>query len=82
MSDFDSSPDLLDGLNKKEIQALVLQNPVNMGYQSVKAVVGFLDGATVDKRIDTGVYLITPENANTPENQQLINPDLSILKEG
>ena len=79
---FDSSPDLLDGLNKKEIQALVLQNPVNMGYQSVKAAVGFLDGVNVEKRIDTGVYLITPENANTPENQQLINPDLSILKEG
>ncbi len=78
---FDSSPDLMDGLNQGEIQALVIQNPYNMGYQSVKAAVNYLDGMEVEKRIDTGVYLITPENVNQPEMQKLLNPDLSILNE-
>lgn len=79
---FDSSSDLIDGLQKKEIHALVLQNPFNMGYQSVKAVVNYMDGMNVEKRIDTGVYLITSETMNEPENKNLLTPDLSILNEG
>ncbi len=79
---FDASNDLLDGLKNKEIQALVVQNPFNMGYQSVIAAVNYLDGMNVERRIDTGVYLITLENFNTPEIQKVLTPDLSILNEG
>ncbi|MBN2325977.1 MAG: substrate-binding domain-containing protein [Candidatus Omnitrophica bacterium] len=78
---FDSSVDLLEGLNNKEIHALVIQNPFNMGYQSVKSIVSYLDGLDVERRIDTGVYLITPGNINDPEMQKVLNPDLSILNE-
>ncbi|MDP8244574.1 MAG: substrate-binding domain-containing protein [Candidatus Hinthialibacter antarcticus] len=78
---FDSSDELIDALQKKEIQALILQNPFNMGYQGVKAVVQHLNGEEVDKRIDTGVYLITPDNMNDPDNKLLLKPDLSILSE-
>ena len=78
---FDSSDELIEALQKKEIQALILQNPFNMGYQGVKAIVQHLNGESVEKRIDTGVYLITPDNMNEPENKLLLKPDLSILSE-
>ena len=76
---FDSSPELVEALGKNEINALVLQNPFNMGYQSVKAVVDHLRGKEVPKRIDTGVYLVTHDNMDEPENKKLLSPDLSIL---
>ncbi|MGI6455991.1 MAG: substrate-binding domain-containing protein [bacterium] len=78
---FDSSPELVEALGNHEIHALVLQNPFNMGYQSVQAMVQYLNGESVEKRIDTGVYVITPENMNESENQKLLSPDLSILQE-
>ena len=44
-------------------------------------MVQYLNGESVEKRIDTGVYVITPENMNESENQKLLSPDLSILQE-
>ena len=79
---FDSSKDLVEALEKKEINALILQNPFNMGYEGVKTIVDHLEGKEVSKRIDTGVYLVTPDNMNQPEMQKLLSPDLSILQEG
>lgn len=77
---FDSSPEFIKALANNEINALIVQNPVNMGYQAVKAVVAHINGETVERRIDTGSYIITPENMNEPENKELLSPDLSILR--
>ncbi|MCE5250288.1 substrate-binding domain-containing protein [bacterium] len=76
---FDSSEKLIEALEKREIQGLVLQNPFNMGYLSVKTAVASLKGEQYEKRIDTGVTLATPENMNDPEINRLLRPDLSIL---
>lgn len=76
---FDSSPELVDAMRKSEIQGLVVQNPVRMGYLAVKAAVDHLRGRPVEPRIDTGVGLITPEAMDTPENRELLSPDLSAL---
>jgi len=35
-----------------------------------------LQGKTVDKRIDTGVTLITPDNLDAKETQALLHPPL------
>lgn len=78
---FDSSDELVEAMGNNEIHALVLQDPFKMGYESVKAVVDHLNGEPVEKRIDTGVYVATPENMNEPEIQRLLSPDLSILTE-
>ncbi len=78
---FDSSAELNKALENKEIHALVLQDPFKMGYQAVKAVIDHLNGKDVPKRIDTGVRIVTPENMNTAEFKELLEPDLSILKE-
>ncbi|MDX9754542.1 MAG: substrate-binding domain-containing protein [bacterium] len=78
---FDSSEELVKALRDGGINGLILQNPFNMGYQGVKAIIDHLEGKEVPKQIDTGVYVITPDTMNTPENQKLLTPDLSILSE-
>src|SRR4030095_7460153 len=42
-----------------DVQGLVVQNPVLMGYRGVMTMVEHLQGKTVERRIDTGVNLIT-----------------------
>ncbi len=76
---FDSSETLKQALREKKIHALVLQDPFRMGYEGVKACVAHINGEKVPKRIDTGVYLVTPDNMNEKKNQLLLLPDLSIL---
>jgi len=74
---FDSSSKLIQALASNEIQGLVLQDPMKMGYLAVKAVVDHLQGKPVARRIDTGVNLATPENMNNPEIRSLLEPDIS-----
>ncbi|MBS1786837.1 MAG: substrate-binding domain-containing protein [Acidobacteria bacterium] len=69
---FDASPDLVRGIKEGEIDSLVLQDPFKMGYEGVKTIIDKLAGKTPERRIDTGVKLITKENMNTPEMQRLI----------
>jgi len=77
---FDSSKKLIEALEKRELQGLVLQDPVRMGYDSVRAAVARLRGEPYEKRIDTGVFLATPENMSQPDIRRLLVPDLSILE--
>ena len=74
---FDSSPKLVQGLRDGEIDALVLQNPVKIGYLGVKQMVAYLRGQAVDKVVDTGVYLATRRNMDDPEIKSLLLPDFS-----
>ncbi len=74
---FDSSEPLVAGLKDGQIDALVVQNPVNMGYLGVKTLVDHLRGQTVPTHIDTGVGLITRANMNDPAQHKLLHPDLS-----
>jgi len=58
------------------VQGLVVQNPVYMGYKGVMTLFDHLQGRKVEKRIDTGVVLVTPENADQPEIKELLYPAL------
>lgn len=69
---FDASPQMVDALKSKELDALVVQNPFQMGYLGVKTMVEHVKGQTVQQRIDTGVQLVTRDNLNTPEVQKLL----------
>ncbi len=71
---FDAAPEEVAALKEGVIQALIVQNPFQMGYRGVKAAVDAIKGVTVEKRIDTGVTVVTQENLNTPEVQKLLNP--------
>ena len=72
---FDSSERLVQGLRNGEIQGLVLQDPINMGYLGVKTLVAHLQGQKVEKRIDTGSAVATPENMDEPKMKNLLEPD-------
>ncbi len=78
---FDSSKKLIQAMEKSEIHGLVIQNPFRMGYEGVKIAVSCINGEPYEKRIDTGVYIATPENMHDPEIEKLLSPDLSILSE-
>lgn len=73
---FDAEETLVQGLRDGHIDGLSVQNPFKMGYLGVKAMVDHLEGRPVEKRVDTGVVMVTPENLDTPEIQELLNPDL------
>ncbi len=76
---FDSSTPLITALSAGELDALILQDPVKMGYLSVTMLAKHLRGEPVEKRIDTGVTLVTRDNMNDPAIATLLKPDLSIL---
>jgi ribose transport system substrate-binding protein len=74
---FDSSDALARGLENGHLDGLVLQDPVNMGYLGVKTMVAHLRGQPVERRVDTGVRVITRAQMNEPEARELLRPDLS-----
>ena len=51
---FDSSDRMVQAMKDGKIQALVLQDPVNMGYLAVKTMAAHLSGKNVEKKISTG----------------------------
>ena len=74
---FDASDNLVKGLRDGQIDGLVLQDPVRMGYLGVKTMVAHLKGEAVEKRIDTGVKVVSRDAMDTPETKELLQPDLS-----
>lgn len=71
---FDPTPRMVRAVAGGDMQGIVLQDPVRMGYLSVKAMHDHLEGEPVAKRIPTGVYVATPENIDTPKMQKLVAP--------
>jgi ribose transport system substrate-binding protein len=74
---FDASDTLVKGLGDGHIDGLVLQDPVNMGYLGVKTMVAKIQGRAVERRVDTGVRLVTRDRMNDPDAKELLHPDLS-----
>jgi ribose transport system substrate-binding protein len=72
---FDSSDRMVKALHDGNIQGVVLQDPVNMGYQSVKAMVAHLKNQQVENRIPTGEAVATPENMDEPRIHKLLSPE-------
>ena len=73
---FDFSEKLSRALGDGQIDALVLQNPFNMGYLAVRSLVAHLRGRPVEPSIDTGARLVDAKNLGDPAVQELIRPDL------
>jgi ribose transport system substrate-binding protein len=73
---FDSSPTLVDDLKTGAIDALVVQDPFNIGYTAVKTVVAKLRGETPAKKIDSPARVITAAEMDQPDVKRLLNPEL------
>ena len=76
MLGFDAGSQEVVDLKKGDVQALVVQNPMRMGYLGVLTAVQHLQGKKVEHKIDTGVTLVTRENMEQPENRALLHPPL------
>ena len=82
MVGFDSGSQSVLDLKNGDVQALVVQDPLKMGYLGVVTLVQHLQGKPVEKRIDTGVSLVTTENMAQPDMAALLAPPIAkYLKE-
>jgi ribose transport system substrate-binding protein len=73
---FDSSESFVQAMRAGKLHGIVVQNPFRMGQLGVKTLLDHLRGRPIEKRVDTGVTLITPANLDAPESQQLLHPPL------
>lgn len=72
---YDSSDKELAALEDGTIQALIVQDPYQMGYLGVKTVLKAIKKEPIDKKvIDSGMTVVTKANLQTPEVQKLVNP--------
>jgi ribose transport system substrate-binding protein len=74
---FDSGSQILPALKAGDMQGIVVQNPMKMGYLGVKTLVAQLRGRSVVREIDTGCELVTPENMDNPAIADLLRPPLA-----
>jgi len=71
---FDAVPAELAAFKRGSIQAMIVQNPYRMGHDGVLTAIDAKHGKKVEKRIDTGVEVVTKENFDKPEIQKLLFP--------
>jgi ribose transport system substrate-binding protein len=79
---FDASQTLLDAMRAHQLAGVAVQNPMKMGYLGVKTLVAHLHKQPVEKRIDTGVTLVTPETLDLPATKELTNPPIDRYLSG
>jgi ribose transport system substrate-binding protein len=73
---FDTSETFTEAMRKNQLHGIVVQSPFNMGYLGVRTMVEHLQGKGVEKRIDTGVVMVTPDNLDAAEIQTLLHPPI------
>ena len=76
MIGFDAGSRSIEDLSKGDVQALVVQDPFLIGYTSVVTMMQHLRGEKIQRRIDTGVVLVTKENMHDPSIVDLLSPPL------
>ena len=62
---FDGAADAVAAMDQGWVQANTAQMLYQMGYQGIKAAAAAARGQQVEKRIDTGFFLITPSTVDT-----------------
>ena len=70
---FDATPPIIDAIKAGDIDAVVAQNPVHMGYEGVETVVAKIQGKTVPTTIDTGAQEIDKSNLTDPAVVKLLS---------
>jgi ribose transport system substrate-binding protein len=65
--EFDASPKQVEDLRAGTIQALISQEPLEIGRQGVDQAVNSLDGKAVTKSIKTQLVAVTKDNIDSPD---------------
>ena len=74
---FDAGTQSVADLKAGDVQGLIVQNPMQMGYLGVKTVVARIRNQPVEAKVDTGITLVTPANQNDPAVLELLHPPLA-----
>ncbi|RXZ68845.1 ABC transporter substrate-binding protein [Agromyces albus] len=69
---FDSGQAQIDAITSGLMAGAITQNPVGIGYETVKAAVEALDGKELPKSIDTGFFWYDETNIEDPEIQAVL----------
>jgi ribose transport system substrate-binding protein len=69
---FDASPGQVDQLEEGLVQALVAQNPREIGFRGVETAVASLQGEDFDEEITTPLTVVTEDNLEDPEVQDTL----------
>ena len=64
---FDSGTAQMNAIRGGLMAGAITQNPIGIGYETVKAAVRTIKGETVPKVIDTGFYYYTAKNIDDPK---------------
>ncbi len=73
---FDANEVLIQGLSDGHVHGLAVQDPFKMGYESVATALKIIKGESFEKRLDTGVEMVTGENMTQPEIKLLLEPEI------
>lgn len=73
---FDSSAKLNDAVREGQIDGLVVQDPVRIGYLGIEKMFDVLNNKTVPRQIDVPATMVTRKNMDEPSVHALLNPDL------
>jgi ribose transport system substrate-binding protein len=65
LAGFDDLPDTLDAIKTGVANFCIAQRTYKMGWLSVEKLIDATEGKPLTKEIDTGVIIITKDNANT-----------------
>lgn len=79
---FDATQVLLDAMRAKQLDGIAVQNPMRMGYLGVKTMIAYLRQQPFERRIDTGVTMVTPETMDLPATQEIIHPPIDRYLKG
>lgn len=71
---FDSSDGLVEEMRAGVIDAMVVQDPFKMGYDSVKLLVEHLEGKPAPKQVDLHARVVTKADLGDPAVERLLRP--------
>ena len=69
---YDSGKAQTDAIREGLMAGAITQNPVGIGYETVKAAVAAMNGETLPAIIDTGFYYYDPSNIDNAEIQAVL----------
>lgn len=69
---FDAGPAQVKALEDGVLQAIIAQQPYDIGYQGVEQAMAAINGEATEQKIQTGFTIITKENLDTEEGQDAL----------
>lgn len=64
---YDSGKQQIEAIRSGKMAGAITQNPIGIGYQTVKAAVQAIKGEKVERNIDTGFYWYDKTNLDSDQ---------------